>query len=81
MFLKISQNSQENTGVSLFFKKEALELVFSCEFCEIIKNTYFIEHLWTTASPFSVLLLRLLEFLKYVDTLITFLSQQFTKPF
>ena len=24
--------------------------VFSCEFCEISKNTFFTEHLWTTAS-------------------------------
>ena len=46
MFLEISQNSQENTYVSLFFKnllnfiqKEALAQVFSCEFCEISKNT------------------------------------------
>ena len=24
--------------------------MFSCEFCEIFKNTFFTEHLWTTAS-------------------------------
>ena len=24
--------------------------VFFCEFCEISKNTFFTEHLWTTAS-------------------------------
>ena len=24
--------------------------VFSCEFCEISKNTFFTEHLWATAS-------------------------------
>ena len=24
--------------------------MFSCEICEIFKNTYFEEHLWTTAS-------------------------------
>ena len=24
--------------------------MFSCEFCEISKNTFFTEHLWTTAS-------------------------------
>ena len=24
--------------------------VFSYEFCEIFKNTFFTEHLWTTAS-------------------------------
>ena len=26
--------------------------MFSCEFCEISKNTLFTEHLWTTASDF-----------------------------
>ena len=31
-------------------KKEALTQVFSCEFCEIFKNTFFTEHLWATAS-------------------------------
>ena len=31
------------------FKKEALAQVLSCEFCEISKNTFFREHLWTTA--------------------------------
>ena len=30
--------------------KKALAQVFSCEFCEISKNTFFTEHLWTTAS-------------------------------
>ena len=29
-----------------FIKKETLAQVFSCEFCEISKNTFFIEHLW-----------------------------------
>ena len=35
-----------------FIKKETLKQVFSHEFCEISKNTFFIEHLWTTASDF-----------------------------
>ena len=37
---------------SLFFdiKKEALAQVFSCEFCEISKNTFFTEHLRVIAS-------------------------------
>ena len=42
---------------SLFFnkvsglrKKETLTRAFSCEFSEIFKNTFFTEHLWTTAS-------------------------------
>ena len=53
MVLKISQNSQENTCVralSNFIEKETLPQVFSCEFCEIFENTYFIEHILTTAS-------------------------------
>ena len=28
-----------------FIKKETLSQVFSCEFCEISKNTFFTEHL------------------------------------
>ena len=30
--------------------KESLTQLFSCEFCEISKNTFFMEHLQTTAS-------------------------------
>ena len=33
-----------------FIKKEALAQVFSCEFWEIYKNTFFTERLWTTVS-------------------------------
>ena len=33
-----------------FIKKETRAQEFSCEFCEISKNTLFSEHLWTTAS-------------------------------
>ena len=46
MFLKISQNSQEipvqetlQAETCNFIKKETLTQVFSCEFCEISKNT------------------------------------------
>ena len=53
VLLKISQNSQENTCARVsfliklqaeacnFIKKETLAQVFSCEFCEIFKNTFF----------------------------------------
>ena len=34
-----------------FIKKKTLTQVFSCEFCEIFKNTFLAEHLRTTASP------------------------------
>ena len=51
VFLEISQNSQENTCTRVsfliklsegcnFIKKETLAQVFSCEFCEISKNTF-----------------------------------------
>ena len=33
-----------------FIKQEILAQVFSCEFCEISENTFFTEHLRTTAS-------------------------------
>ena len=47
VFLEISQNSQENTCARVSFlrklqaiKEETLTQVFSCEFCEISKNTF-----------------------------------------
>ena len=36
-------------------KKETLAKVFYCEFCEISKNTFSVEHLQTTASGKVVL--------------------------
>ena len=39
-----------NKVAGLGLKKETLAQVFSCEFCEISKNTIFTEHLRTTAS-------------------------------
>ena len=61
MFLNISQISQENTCAKAsylrklpeacnFIKKETLAQVFSCEFCEIFKNTFFTERLQVTDS-------------------------------
>ena len=62
VFLNISQNSQENTCARVsslikfqaepynFIKTETLAQVFSFEFCEIFKNTFFTEHLWTNTS-------------------------------
>ena len=49
VFFEISQNPRKNNSSSAtcnFIKKEILAQVFSCEFCEISKNTFFIEHLW-----------------------------------
>ena len=57
MFLEIPQISQENTcaRVSIlmacnFIEIETLAQVFSCEFCEISKDTFFTEYVWATAS-------------------------------
>ena len=56
--LKISKNSQEDTCARVsflvklqakacnFIKKGTVAQVFSYEFCETFKNTFFIEHLW-----------------------------------
>ena len=43
MSLEISQNSQENTCV--FIKKETLAQMFSCEFYEISKHTFFLQNI------------------------------------
>ena len=73
MFLNILQNSQEKTCARVsfliklqascnFIKKETPTQVFSCEFCEISKNTFFTEHLrW---------LLLLLHFFKTSQSLV-----------
>ena len=45
LFLKLTVAA---TGGILW--KKALAHVFSSEFCEIFKNTFFKEHLWKTAS-------------------------------
>ena len=39
---------------TVFFACEVNQgvILFSCEFCEISKNTFFTEHLWATASRF-----------------------------
>ena len=83
MFLQNSQNLQENTCATVsfliklqasacnFFKKETLAQVFPCEFCEISKNTFFTEHLWTTASVI-MLILAFSTFQRYKQDLGTF---------
>ena len=60
VFLKISQNSQENNCARVsvliklpacnFIKKESPIQMFSVEFCEIFKITFFTEDLLETAS-------------------------------
>ena len=60
IFLKILQNLQENTctGVSLLISLETPAHVFSCEFCEILKNIYFVKYLrqWLLLCILSILL-------------------------
>ena len=65
MFLEISQNSQENTCARQSCRPKACKfnemsnntfwyitalVAASCKIYEIFKNSYFEEHLWTTAS-------------------------------
>ena len=62
IFSKSSQISQENTCAWIsflvklqasafnFIKKETLAQVFSCEFCEILKDIFFVEHIRVTTS-------------------------------
>ena len=45
VFFEISYNSQKNTSTRFCFLIK-LAHGHSCEFCEISKNTFFIEHLW-----------------------------------
>ena len=53
VFLKISQNSQENTCTRVFFSKveESLAQAFSCEFCKILKSNFFYRTPLGTAFP------------------------------
>ena len=54
MFLKILQNSQDNTCAQVsFLIKMTRAQFFSCKFCEISKNTLFTEHLRATASDYG----------------------------
>ena len=62
VFLKILQNSQENSCVGVLLKqlqtyniikKETLTQLFSCEFCKMFHNTFFTEHLPMAASNCS----------------------------
>ena len=67
MFLKISQNSQENTCVGVpslielqiqglhFINKETSTQVFSCEFWEIFKNIFLTKHLRARASKHTLI--------------------------
>ena len=49
LFLRILENSQENTCTEVSFYQSYRSPVLSCEFCEIFKNTYFVKDWWTAA--------------------------------
>ena len=81
VFFKISQNSQESTcarvsfliKLQAFIKKETLEQVVFCEFCEILKNIFFTEHLRAAASVFrteSNIFIAIWDFLTKIVTLL-----------
>ena len=46
IFLCENKLYQGTKAACNFIKKKALAQVFSCEFCEISKNTFFTEYLW-----------------------------------
>ena len=51
--------------------------MFSCEFCEISKDTFFTEHLWATASGVGHLISALLYFLclDFFDLMLSFAAE------
>ena len=49
-------------------KKETLVKLFSCHFCRIFKNTFFIERFWTTASKGSYKKSARMDFLRNILT-------------
>ena len=63
VILEISQNSQKSTCAKVsflinFIKKEALAQMFSCELCEISKNTFFYRTPAVAASYFEIVIIR-----------------------
>ena len=40
--------------ITELIKKETMAQVFSCEFCEMFKNTFFTGHLLATTSEFCI---------------------------
>ena len=86
VFLEISQSSQENTCARVsfliklqanFIKKETLAQIFSCEFWEISKYTFFTEHVWATTSIVIIWGNQVLAIWiePYVDDLVSFFSE------
>ena len=87
VFLKILQNLQVNTCARTsvlikfiktrnFIKRETL---FSFEIYGIFKNTFFTEHLWTTASELSRHLLEMHSFTLEVKAVVSLLLKAIPK--
>ena len=65
---RCSEKFHKNSGLQQNIKKETLAHVFSCEFCEISKNTFFTEHLRVTRSLLKALIeTALLVFAKKIN--------------
>ena len=82
VLLEILQNSQENTRardsflIKLqlnFIEKESLAQVFSCEFCEISKNTFFYRTSLVAASVDSIAATSL----KFINNVRTYKNRNF----
>ena len=56
-------------------KKETLAQVFSCELCEILKSTYFEEHLPTTASELVIASLIFVLIIQWFENLSKVLTE------
>ena len=50
--LSLFFNKDVGLRPATLIKKDTPAQMFSCEYYEVFKNTFFTEHLWTTASKF-----------------------------
>ena len=75
VFRNLAKFTGKHMYERLVFKKETLVQVFTCECCEISKNTFFTEHLRTTASGFDFTILSA-DYYKECKVLLTYQQQQ-----
>ena len=71
VFRNLAKFTGKHMYERLVFKKETLAQVFTCECCEISKNTFFTEHLRTTASGFDFTILSA-DYYKECKVLLTY---------
>ena len=64
-------------GLYNFIKIETLAQGFSCEFCEISKNTFSTEHVWVTAPGIYIFLAILKKFKNYSQRILLIFQQAF----